>query len=185
MIVGCDTGLDGGLCILHPTPIVYKTPTISIETKPAVYVNALDSKGKKQIYKSGPNKGQVKRKIKTPAKVARELDLFRIQFLLEEAETFIIEQPGNSIGNSARSTASTYRRYGELIATATLTGCKVITVSAAKWKKDLNLTKDKLQCVEKAEELSGLSFRTERGALRDGEAEAFLIAYWYKNHGSK
>jgi hypothetical protein len=42
-----------------------------------------------------------------------------------------------------------------------------------KWKKDLNLTKDKELCVKYAEQLSGKSFRTDRGTLKDGPAESF------------
>ena len=57
---------------------------------------------------------------------------------------------------------------------------KIIVVPANKWKKDLNLkTKEKLEAVELAEKLSGLNFRTSKNALRDGEAESWLIRHWY------
>ncbi len=42
-------------------------PTTEIILKAPVMVQALDKSGKKVIIKSGPQKGQVKMKIKTPA----------------------------------------------------------------------------------------------------------------------
>ena len=48
-----------------------------------------------------------------------------------------------------------------------------------KWKKDLNLTKDKEQCVKYAEQLFNKSFRTQRNAMLDGPAEASLIGHWF------
>jgi hypothetical protein len=37
----------------------------------------------------------------------------------------------------------------------------------------------KTLAVDLAEKITGNSFTTQRGALLDGEAEAYLIGYWY------
>ena len=89
-------------------------PTTEIILKAPVMVQALDKSGKKVIIKSGPDKGQVKMKIKTPAVTKRELDVFKIQELFESNNnhTIVLELPGNSIGNSARSSSTTDRNFG-------------------------------------------------------------------------
>lgn len=183
MIIGIDIGKDGGMAI-HDVAI--PMPTKEIILKEATYQFALKD-GKKQEIKSGPNKGEFKKKIRTKAKTARELDVDAIYNLFitdykdgEYPNTVVMELPGNSRGNSARSTATTFFNYGKLHALAEVAGCIVETVPANKWKKDLNVSKDKEECVALAEELSGMSFRTERGALKDGPAEAWLIQHWKK-----
>lgn len=190
MLLGVDIGLKGGIC-LYDQKTTIPMPILKIETKPAVTVLDLKN-GKKQFYKSGPNKDQAKTKIKTPAKFETILDVHEIHNIFSAyyqndtgPHTVVFEQPGTSFGNAASSTATVNFNFGQLVAIATLAGCIVKTVPAHKWKKDLNLTKDKLQCVEEAEKLSGLSFRTPKGALRDGEAESYLIAHWYKTQQGK
>ena len=168
--------MDGGLSF-DDTHI--SMPLRTTEVTPARLVQDLLN-GKKQFYKSGPKKGQVKMKVKTPAKFQRELDLPYIFDIFKSHSIVVLESPGTSFGNAARSTATTNRNFGKLLACAELAGCCTITVAASKWKKDLGLTKDKLECVCKAEQLTGRSFRTTRGKLLDGPAEAFLIGHWYR-----
>ena len=177
-IISIDIGLDGGI---YKNGIAYPMPTTEIILKAPVMVQALDKSGKKVIIKSGPDKGQVKMKIKTPAVTKRELDVFKIQELFESnnKQTIVLELPGNSIGNSARSSSTTDRNFGKLLAIAELSGATVVTVPANQWKKALNLSKDKIDSIDLAEQLSGALFRSPKNKLYDGLAEAFLIGYWY------
>lgn len=177
-IISIDIGLDGGI---YKNGIAYPMPTTEIILKAPVMVQALDKAGKKVIIKSGPDKGQVKMKIKTPAVTKRELDVFKIQELFESNNnhTIVLELPGNSIGNSARSSSTTDRNFGKLLAIAELSGATVVTVPANQWKKALNLSKDKIDSINLAEQLSGALFRSHKNKLYDGLAEALLIGYWY------
>ncbi len=177
-IISIDIGLDGGI---YKNGIAYPMPTTEIILKAPVMVQALDKSGKKVIIKSGPDKGQVKMKIKTPAVTKRELDVFKIQELFEsnDKQTIVLELPGNSIGNSARSSSTTDRNFGKLLAIAELSGANVVTLPANQWKKALNLSKEKIDSINLAEQLSGALFRSHRNKLYDGLAEALLIGYYY------
>lgn len=177
-IISIDIGLDGGI---YKNGIAYPMPTTEIILKAPVMVQALDKAGKKVIIKSGPDKGQVKMKIKTPAVTKRELDVFKIQELFESNNnhTIVLELPGNSIGNSARSSSTTDRNFGKLLAIAELSGANVVTVPANQWKKALNLSKEKIDSINLAEQLSGALFRSPKNKLYDGLAEALLIGYYY------
>lgn len=188
-IVSVDIGLKGGISIFliengkSELCYVEKTPTKKIETKSAKFVLDL-LKGKKQYYKTGKQKGEVKMKQASPAKYKEELDLFQIKDIfssssIEVETTIVFEAPGSSMGNSAQVTATTHRNFGKLLAIAELSNSKIYVVPANQWKKDLSLSKDKLECVEYAEKLFGKSFRTERNSLMDGPAESALIGYWY------
>ena len=177
-IISIDIGLDGGI---YKNGIAYPMPTTEIILKAPVMMQALDKAGKKVIIKSGPDKGQVKMKIKTPAVTKRELDVFKIQELFESNNnhTIVLELPGNSIGNSARSSSTTDRNFGKLLAIAELSGANVVTVPANQWKKALNLSKEKIDSINLAEQLSGALFRSPKNKLYDGLAEALLIGYYY------
>jgi len=171
-VAAIDPGLSGGICLsdnsLHPMP------TTTVVDKPARYTLALLN-GKKQYYKSGPNKGQPKYKLHTPAKTHRELDTIAIHQLLTNHTHLIIETPGISRGNSARTTATTNRNYGKLLAIAELLQLQTITVAPHKWKSDLNLSKDKQLSLDLASSLLSRQFKS----TEDGIAEAFLIKHWY------
>ena len=177
-IISIDIGLDGGI---YKNGIAYPMPTTEIILKAPVMVQALDKSGKKVIIKSGPDKGQVKMKIKTPAVTKRELDVFKIKELFESNNNHIIvlELPGNSIGNSARSSSTTDRNFGKLLAIAELSGATVVTVPANQWKKALSLSKEKIDSINLAEQLSGALFKSPKNKLYDGLAEALLIGYYY------
>ena len=183
-IVSVDIGLSGGISLFQDNKLVacISMPTVKVETKPARYKLDLLN-GKKQFIKSGSNKGKPKMIQVSAAKYDTQLALKKIEdfFLFSEPENvaIILEAPAMSFGNSASSTATTNQNFGKLLAVAELCNLNIFTVPPHKWKKDLNLTKDKEQCVQYAEQLSGKSFRTDRGALKDGPAESMLIGHWF------
>ena len=185
-IVSVDIGLAGGLSLFQDNQLVscISMPTVKVETKPARYKLDLLN-GKKQFIKSGQNKGKPKMIQISAAKYDTQLALNEIKdfFTFSEPEkvAIILEAPAMSFGNSASSTATTNQNFGKLLAVAELCNLNIFTVPPHKWKKDLNLTKDKEQCVRYAEQLSGKSFRTDRGALKDGPAESMLIGHWFMN----
>ena len=185
-IVAADIGLSGGLSLFVNNVLVacISMPTVKVETKPARYKLDLLN-GKKQFIKSGPKKGQAKTVQISAAKYDTHLALNKIKdfFTFSEPEkvAIILEAPAMSFGNSASSTATTNQNFGKLLAVAEICNLNIFTVPPHKWKKDLNLTKDKEECVRYAEQLSGKSFRTDRGALKDGPAESMLIGHWFMN----
>ena len=183
-VVSADIGLAGGLSLFQDNILIacMDMPIKKIETKPARYKFDLLN-GKKQFIKSGPNKGQAKMIKISAAKYDTVLDLKTIAsfFTFSEPEdvAIILEAPAMSFGNSASSTATTNQNFGKLLAVAELCKLNIFTVPPHKWKKDLNLTKDKEQCVKYAEQLFNKSFRTQRNSLIDGQAESALIGHWF------
>ena len=177
-IVSVDPGLAGGLSLFQDNKLVacISMPTVKVETKPARYKLDLLN-GKKQFIKSGSNKGKPKMIQVSAAKYDTHLALNEIKdfFSFPEPENvaIILEAPAMSFGNSASSTATTNQNFGKLLAVAELCNLNIFTVPPHKWKKDLNLTKDKELCVKYAEQLSGKSYRTDQGSLKDGPAESF------------
>ena len=189
-IVSVDPGLAGGLSLFQDNKLVacISMPIVKVETKPARYKFDLLN-GKKQLIKSGPNKGQAKMIQISAAKCDTHLALNEIKdfFSFSEPENvaIILEAPAMSFGNSASSTATTNQNFGKLLAVAELCNLNIFTVPPHKWKKDLNLTKDKELCVSFAEKEFGKKFRTDRGRLLDGQAESALIGLWFLKFGYK
>ena len=181
-IASIDPGHSGAICIDGTT---YPMPVTLIETKPAVTVYAKDAKGQKQYYKSGPLAGQPKLKTKSPAKFSKELDTRAIYDLLLPCHTLVIELPGSTVGNAAKSSRTTHVNFGKILACAELADCKIVTVAPHKWKADLNLPADKLPTILLVEALSGRSFRTPRGALLDGQADSYAILVHHYQHTLK
>ena len=183
-IVSADIGLSGGLSMFQNNKLVacISMPTVKVETKPARYKFDLLN-GKKQFIKSGQNKGKAKMIQISAAKYDTHLALNEIKdfFTFSEPENvaIILEAPAMSFGNSASSTATTNQNFGKLLAVAELCNLNIFTVPPHKWKKDLNLTKDKEECVRYAEQLFQRSFRTQRNRLIDGPAESALIGHWF------
>ena len=183
-IVSVDPGLSGGLSLFKDNQLVacISMPIVKAETKPARYKFDLLN-GKKQFIKSGKNKGQAKMIQISAAKYDTHLALNEIKdfFTFSEPEkvAIILEAPAMSFGNSASSTATTNQNFGKLLAVAELCKLNIFTVPPHKWKKDLNLTKDKEECVRYAEQLFQRSFRTQRNRLIDGPAESALIGHWF------
>ena len=189
-IVSVDIGLAGGLSMFVNNQLVtcISMPTVKVETKPARYKLDLLN-GKKQFIKSGSNKGKPKMIQVSAAKYDTHLALNEIKdfFSFSEPENvaIILEAPAMSFGNSASSTATTNQNFGKLLAVAELCNLNIFTVPPHKWKKDLNLTKDKELCVSFAEKEFGKKFRTDKGRLLDGQAESALIGLWFLKFGDK
>ena len=191
-VVSVDIGLSGGLSLFqvqdNKLVACISMPTVKVETKPARYKLDLLN-GKKQFIKSGSNKGKPKMIQVSAAKYDTHLALNEIKdfFSFSEPENvaIILEAPAMSFGNSASSTATTNQNFGKLLAVAELCNLNIITVPPHKWKKDLNLTKDKELCVSFAEKEFGKKFRTDRGRLLDGQAESALIGIWFLKCGDK
>ena len=186
ILYSIDIGLSGGISKFVNGVYQYSIdmPVDKIEVKKAKYKLDLLN-GKKQFYKYGSQKGQPKMKQVSPAEYRTELDLIKIMEIFKESadkneNIFVIfESPAKSIGNSAKTTATTNRNFGKLLAIAELSGAEFDSVVPSKWKKDLSLTKDKKECVEFAEKEFRRSFRTKGGRLLDGQAESALIGKWF------
>ena len=178
-VVAVDPGLTGGVASLKHSAVM---PTYTKIIKPAVEVFRRDEKGNKMFYKSGPMKGLAKYKIKAPAKTKKFIDVVMLADWFAGMDIIILEDTGTTVGNSARTTKTTQVNWGKLYACAELSGAEIIVVTAGKWKGDLGLPADKLPTIEFVEKETGRSFRTEKGALRDGEADATAIAIWYRDY---
>ena len=189
-IVSVDIGLSGGISLFQDNKLVacISMPIVKVETKPARYKLDLLN-GKKQLIKSGSNKGKPKMIQISAAKYDTNLALNEIKdfFSFSEPEkvAIILEAPAMSFGNSASSTATTNQNFGKLLAVAELCNLNIFTVPPHKWKKDLDLTKDKELCVSFAEKEFDKKFRTDRGRLLDGQAESALIGLWFLKFGDK
>ncbi len=195
-VLSIDPGLTGGLASINvsDTNISFEwaesMPTIKIETKPKQMIFDLDystsKAGKKQFIKSGPNKGQPKMKLKSPAKYKKELNTGYLFKLFKEHDIIVIEQQNPRPGNSAISSASTMKNYGKLLALAEIiSGAELVTISPPKWNSSYHRTESRNQkqkltpkeyknmSIKKAYELS------EWNTSYDGIADAICIGYYY------
>lgn len=192
ILISIDPGLNGGLCRINTvtnTLTVIRMPTRTVIDKPAITIFARDATGKKVLIKSGPHKGTYKSIIKTPAKTHKELDCntivdFIIEEVYDEIESyFVIESPAMSIGNSSRSTASTNRNFGKLLAIAELSNIPIIQVPPHVWKGALDLGRDKQVAIDFTQELlTNCSLTANQSTFtsaEDGLAESVAIAYYY------
>lgn len=182
--VSIDIGLSGGVAIFTDTAIhVTAMPVRTIVDKPAVTVFAKDKKGNKVVIKSGSNKGKHRRVIKTAAKTHRELDCRAIHTIMLSADRLLIESPAMSIGNSAKSSATTNRNFGKLLAIAELCELDITIIQPQTWKTALGLGRDKKVAIAYAERLlTNTSLQVNQSnfkASEDGLAEAICIAYYF------
>ena len=190
-IIAIDIGLDGGFAFYKDNLLIdaIKTPTVRIQTKAKQEVFDLDystsKSGKKQFIKSGPNKGKPKMKLKSSAKYRKELDIQAIYDLFKNQDVIILEDQGTSFGNSARTTRTTARNYGKLLALAELSKAKVVIVQAQVWKKYFNLdmthSEKKLMTPKEYKNLSIVKAYqlSNFNTLHDGIADAICIGYHY------
>lgn len=198
-LISVDAGLSGAIAYFIDGVLDHtvKMPIIKIKTKQEVKVLDLDSKGKKQVYKSGSKKGEFKYKIKTPAKYKTILDTTALSMVFANAEIIVIEEQNPRPGNSAMSSFTTGINYGRLLGAAEMSNAFIVTVTPAQWKKTMHITmtKDeklaldgdkkmithtlKAKACSLAKSLFKRDFVTPRGAMMDGEAEAALIGYSY------
>ena len=88
-----------------------------------------------------------------------------------------------SIGNSSRSTASTNRNFGKLLAIAELSNIPIIQVPPHVWKGALDLGRDKQVAIDFTQELlTNCSLTANQSTFtsaEDGLAESVAIAYYY------
>ena len=152
-------------------------PIRKVKTKDAI--TAFKYKNKNKVYKTGPKKGERPRIVKRPAKYRNELDTHSIFELFDrgddEKRVCFIEGTGTTLGNSAKATRVTNINFGKLLCILELLNYDIRIVAPSAWKKVYNISADKNESVALAEKLSGKSFRTNKGALRDGEAESLLL----------
>lgn len=182
MIIGCDPGVSGAICILEDgkVPVIYDTPKYKTE------------------------------KGKTDYVVDKMAALLKPYF--EKDVTFIIEDVHAMVGNGGVSMFNFGRGKGLWEGIAHAYGFKLVYVSPQTWKKSfeglivpriskedrLVLAKkeqDKLKRLAKAgaktkaRELAGQLYPTLKDKFvqvnSDGRAEAVLIAHYYKNIGAK
>jgi hypothetical protein len=110
----------------------------------------------------------------------------------------VIEQCHPFPGSQAYSSAEVMYGYGLWLGTLHAAKMNVLIVPAQTWKKETGILVPivkagkkataqekalayklrKLKAVEMAESVFGLPFRTQRGRLLDGQAEAALLARW-------
>ncbi len=188
-ILGCDIGLDGGFALYENNTFIAGqiTPTVRIETKPKIEIFDLDystsKTGKKQYYKSGSRKGEPKMKMKSPAKYKKELNIKAIYDIFKEQDIIIFEDQGTSFGNSARTTKTTARNYGKLLALAELSKAKIVIVQPQTWKKHFKLDMTPSEKKELTyKEYKNISIQkaydlTEWHTSYDGISDAICILY--------
>ena len=192
-IVSIDPGKTGSICSftvnngkINPNATL-NMPVYRIETKPKREVQDLLD-GKKQYYKSGSKKGQIKMKLKSAAKYRTELNVIQIHSIfdyLEPEDVIVIERQNPRPGNSASSSFTTGINYGKLLALAELSEAKIELIAPGVWKKYFGLdlkpaekklltnTQYKQMSIDKAFELSNIQ------TTKDGIADAICIGYHY------
>ena len=95
----------------------------------------------------------------------------------------VIEQPIAMPGQSSQSTATTFRSFGALLAWVTLAKVPLITPRPNAWKARLGVTKDKGSAVALAARLfPSAGLYGPRGGMKDGRAEALLLAEYGRRH---
>jgi len=185
-IISFDPGLTGGHAVFGNGKLMYAgiMPIKKIETKPKRMVQDLKD-GKKQYVKSGPNKGNLKMKMKSAAKYKTELDTIQVHALMQNQDFIVIEQQNPRPGNSAASSASTMKNFGKLLACAELSDAQLILVTPGVWKKHYGLsltpkekklltnTEYKQMSIQKAYDI------TEWNTSYDGIADAICIGSWF------
>jgi len=188
-IISIDPGLSGAIALINTKPKVHTVyasimPIRRIETKPKREVLDLKN-GKKQYYKTGSKKDQVKMKLKSSAKHKKELNMELILKMFEEADVIVIERQNPRPGNAAASSFTTGINYGKLLAAAELSEKKIEIIAPQVWKKHFELdigkqerkkmtpSEYKKMSIQKAYELS------EWNTSYDGIADAICIGYYY------
>ena len=191
-LLSLDVGLTGGLAFFKDGKLVKTKPMPVLRVCIQEKLEQQDLKdGKKQIIKSGPNKGKVKMKLRRPAKYKNKLDISTVMSEMMACDYIVIGQQGCQMMNSTKACSTTMFNYGQLIAAAELSQIPYEEVLPQVWKKDMHLTmtKDeklalkgdkalitktlKAKAISQAQHLTGKKFITPKGAMLDGEAEAF------------
>ena len=118
------------------------------------------------------------------------VDVTRLHDTLADSDTtaVVIEQQGPRPRDTPLGAFSTGRSYGALLAVCEMLELMAVVVPPATWKADMGLTRaDKGASVAAAEARwpEVAAFRGARGGLRDGVAEAALIAAWWTDRGCR
>lgn len=87
---------------------------------------------------------------------------------------------GTQRGQGAASAFTTGHNYGLIKGVLAALGIPYALVASSKWKRDFGLSKDKSQSRQLAMRKwpEGRSLRGVRGGIKEGRAEAALIALW-------
>lgn len=114
------------------------------------------------------------------------VDISTLQTIIPSQCTVMIEEiaprPGNTMSGAVKSAIN----WGLIVGQLKTRGIPVLTVKPSAWKKAMalkapdksSLRERKELAVKKAEEIFPTNeFRTVKGALRDGHAEASLLAW--------
>ena len=94
----------------------------------------------------------------------------------------VVEKQNPRPGNSSRSSTTAAMNWGRLTDVVRLSGVSSVWVAPATWKRDVGCPADKRGAVALASRLvpeGALRFVGPRGGLRDGMAEAALVALWW------
>ena len=89
----------------------------------------------------------------------------------------VVERPGARPGQGLSSTFTSACSFGALLATLQIAGCSIELVTAAQWKREAGLDRDKGRSLDAAR----LKFPTASlDRKKDhGRAESLLLAAWY------
>ena len=201
-IISVDSGINGAIARIKDGDLhqVISMPTISVEVQAKIEQFDLRN-GKKQYVASGPNKGNVKMKVRRPAKHKKMLNVSEIYNMFKWADHIVLEKQQPMIGNAASSSFTIGLNYGRLLALAELSGTPFTEVMPASWKKDMHITmsKDeklalgndkklikhtlKAKSCALAKKRTGANLVTHKGRILHDEAEAILIGLWYIDNG--
>ena len=147
-------------------------PSKALILKPARY--QFKYKDKKIVIKSGPNKGERPRKLRSKEKKKTVIDFDELLEIISDnvPDLVVIEKVAFMRMNSGTLTKIGNHHF--LLGALFASGVEYKEVAAITWKKALNVTSDKETSMRLAHKLfDGWKFG------RDDEAEAALIGHWY------
>lgn len=121
--------------------------------------------------------------LKTPLTATGAVDGRKIAELMDtgnRGNVLVIEQGAGRQGEGVTSAFTSGYGFGIYFGIAAALHMDVKIVTAARWKKDMELTKDKQVSLDKAAALwPNLAPTHFRQKNHDGMAEAALLGYWY------
>lgn len=203
-ICSVDCGLTGGVALFIGSDLVkaIDMPITRICIQEALTQLKLDSQGKKQYYKSGANKNKPVTKIRRPAKYKNIIDVHALSLMFVNCDIVVIEQQNPRPKDGAKAAFTTGTNFGRVLAAAEVENKTVEIVAPQTWKAALHITMSKEEketvgskLVTKTLKAKAVSlathlypkwensFKTERGALKDGIAEAVLIGHHHIKKG--
>lgn len=135
-------------------------------------VAAISDRGKLLTYTRMPIVEHGKRKLVDTVKLDQIFDIH-----ITDTTTFVIEQVSAMPAQGSVSGFNFGRAMGAVEGWALIYGVPIVFVTPQKWKKDLNLSSDKQQSLDRARLEFGVAKIWDVKA-NDGIAEAALIALW-------